>query len=437
MLHQLKLRYIQSAKANPAWVILLLVAILAIGLRLIGSSIFQIPATVYITVLLAFATIIAARKFHFTILTPFWGAFIIVALISIIVNRPPIEFQAWQRLLAFTITTLAIGPAITSPLLSRFRHYLWNAFMIGFLIVALISIIMLIIETLQTGELPSPFGGIYGHRMASALTSVIPAIWLIYLFINYKYHIALQIPIVVIALGCLLLTCLGGSRIALLSGTIAIIYLIISANHQCRPRVYAFLCVIAGCTLLLFIPAIRHTVLSVIEHKFIIGNVNDSIIFSRDTLWSARLLEFRASPIVGVGFASETLNTTLFDIFPYVPSLPGIIEPGSAYLSILSQTGVLGAICLLPIFILPLLPAKITSLLIPGTSRPHTASNTYHPTSHKSRTLYKAVFIFLLFVGITEGYLLAVGNTFCLLFWLTTTLIYNGIFNSLNHKSNN
>ena len=64
---------------------------------------------------------------------------------------------------------------------------------------------------------------------------------------------------------------------------------------------------------------------------------------SRAYVWSLRVLDFQESPIVGVGFASSHVSPTRIVV--------GRFESGSGWLSVPSQTGILGSLVLLSLLL--------------------------------------------------------------------------------------
>lgn len=71
---------------------------------------------------------------------------------------------------------------------------------------------------------------------------------------------------------------------------------------------------------------------------------------SRDALWKARLIEFESSPIWGIGFGVTGIGNN---------AISGRAETGSGWLTILSQTGIIGFILTLLLVSRAILPIKI------------------------------------------------------------------------------
>ncbi|MCF0190484.1 MAG: O-antigen ligase family protein [Marinilabiliaceae bacterium] len=114
---------------------------------------------------------------------------------------------------------------------------------------------------------------------------------------------------------------------------------------------------------------------------------------SRDALWNARFEEFESSPVIGVGFGATGLDGDV-----------GRAETGSGWLTILSQTGLAGAICVLIIMsktIIPLQELRNNRLL----------------------ALYFCVFLYMCLHSIFEAYMFQGGWYLCLIFWMLVSVL--------------
>jgi O-antigen ligase len=112
---------------------------------------------------------------------------------------------------------------------------------------------------------------------------------------------------------------------------------------------------------------------------------------SRTEKWTARLIEFGSSPIVGIGYAS--VDSRLDDV-----GVGGVIEPGSSWLAILSMTGIIGFILVISILIKPLRYLKS------------------HPTPYNALLL--GLMAYVCTHMISEGYIFAGGSALCFIAWL-------------------
>ena len=121
------------------------------------------------------------------------------------------------------------------------------------------------------------------------------------------------------------------------------------------------------------------------------GNVN-----SRTELWGDRVLEFKSSPLVGIGIAMATGNGASVEENGNIRA-----EPGSSYLAVLAMTGAIGTIAFC--WALGFLWFQfIVSRQIAGLEK----------------DILSVVGIYLAVHGLAEGWILSFGSPLCFLFWL-------------------
>lgn len=119
---------------------------------------------------------------------------------------------------------------------------------------------------------------------------------------------------------------------------------------------------------------------------------------SRDVVWQNRIDEFVESPVWGQGFAT---GKTI-----YGWKTTGTLETGSGWLTILSQTGIVGALIFLMFFKKAWVPIdeikEEGGILI----------------------LFACIFIYLCAHSVFEGYIYTAGYCPCMFFWLTLGFFY-------------
>ena len=115
---------------------------------------------------------------------------------------------------------------------------------------------------------------------------------------------------------------------------------------------------------------------------------------SRDFLWKERFEEIEDSPFFGVGFATSGTQNKIV----------GRMETGSGWLTVMSQTGLLGFI-----FLCLILKSAIIR-----------KRKSYR---EGYLLLYSAEFLFLCIHSFFEGYLYTPGYNLCFLFWLLLGVI--------------
>lgn len=123
---------------------------------------------------------------------------------------------------------------------------------------------------------------------------------------------------------------------------------------------------------------------------------------SRSEKWEARTKEFKDSPLLGVGFASIDINAS--DISESTLS-SGVVEPGSSWLCILSMTGLIGALLLLPVFYRAFVSA-------------------WRSQSELAAVIIGVLTLFYVHM-FAEGYALSGGSFLAFCLWLTVGVAYD------------
>jgi hypothetical protein len=131
------------------------------------------------------------------------------------------------------------------------------------------------------------------------------------------------------------------------------------------------------------------------------GSLTDAIAYkgnanTRADLWKSRILEFRSSPVFGIGIGMGTGNGASFEESGSIR-----VEPGSCYLAVLAMTGGLGTVAFF----------SAGGLLLAG----FIASR---QRSRLQKDILSVVGVYLAVHGIAEGWILSFGSPLCFLFWL-------------------
>ncbi len=118
---------------------------------------------------------------------------------------------------------------------------------------------------------------------------------------------------------------------------------------------------------------------------------------SRKNLWALRIVEFKAKPLLGSGFASVDLSVA----DAKVDREKGIVESGNGWLFVLSSTGLCGFLALaLPIF-----------TILAGLYRKREGPRIQRAYSF-------AAIVFFIVHAMAEGYIISSGSILFMLFWL-------------------
>lgn len=123
--------------------------------------------------------------------------------------------------------------------------------------------------------------------------------------------------------------------------------------------------------------------------------VDESGETSRTSLWNSRINEFKSSPLIGVGFGVTGIgeNATI-----------GRAETGSGWLTVLSQTGIIGLVLVLALLKRAILPLKLLR-------------------AEPKMALYTAILVYLCLHTLFEAYIFQSGWYLCFIFWLCISIL--------------
>jgi len=181
----------------------------------------------------------------------------------------------------------------------------------------------------------------------------------------------------------------SGSRLATLATGIAGVFLLTRRKPALGVTV-ALLCMLFAYRFVTK-PATEQTGESVTSALASKGSAN-----SRTGFWESRILEFKSSPIVGIGIGVVTGSGSARD-----GGLVIQVEPGSSYLAVLAMTGALGSVA----FVIAI------GILVLGFARAAGDQG-------GDRDVLSGVGVFLAVHGVAEGWVLAFGSPLCFLFWV-------------------
>jgi len=206
----------------------------------------------------------------------------------------------------------------------------------------------------------------------------------------------------IIMLGCLVCAIsmmgMASSRMGLICTLLSVIFVLYKLNSK-NPKK------LLGAAVLFVIGIFVVSSLFGDKFRFMMAKnanqIESADVSSRDATWPFRIIEFKESPVYGVGFARIKYGLGA-DI---AEELGGTIESGSGWLSVLSQTGLLGAVCIL-IIVLP----NIVYLF-------------RHRSNSYCAAWYSGMCVMFVMQPISEGYITTVGAVLCCLFWLNYSVI--------------
>ena len=326
---------------------------------------------------------------------------IIVIFLSIIFNDIPSVFKSYERFFMFLVIILTIGPLMASKKLIYFRSILFdffiklNVFICALSFLGLATGIYKGILVSHFGGLRVDFTGLYNHSMLLGPLSAIATISCMYFGFICKTNKKRKI-LFFIGLLCFLSCISAGSRGALVALIISSIFFINKIYQGKKSKVIS--------TILFILIVLVGTFPLWEKHSDFLmskGQLGDKEVFaSRTTKWEQRIVEFKSSPIFGIGFASISIDGN--DNFN---EKTGSIEPGSSWLAVLSMTGLVGFVFLSSLTIRMLYPAIKAKKDI------------------QKWSFLGAILIIFIIHFFSEGYVFASGNFLFFVFWLLLGVI--------------
>lgn len=346
-----------------------------------------------------------------------WLCFIVWCAVGICLGNPNPAFQSWQRLVYLGLGLALLSPIIENRRLDMLRQRIWWCVCALVAVSCMISFVICLINTVKNGSWTvSP--GVFPGGLGLSHFSAIAAIMGINIIMQNRFKLWIELIIYGYIGVCVVLLFEGGSRMGVLSLLIAVMMLSMYYRNKATAK---FLMAIGGVTIVFCIyPEWWYDFAHIIYRKFNSGVTHGSLTWSRDSLWAARWQEFMESPFYGVGLGAVRY-------FAYPWNNPeeilshGHIEPGSSWLGVLSQTGIVGFILL----VIPVIGIVIRAIMILATERncPDTAIKNDSSLNRillsvDSLQLQMSVFLILFIQSFTEGYLLSAGSFHFMMFWL-------------------
>lgn len=355
----------------------------------------SIPSIVIYGVYISYALYVLFHSSDLTFCKPLL-IFLIYVPIQLIIVDPDSSFHCWERFVLFCLLLICVSPLIINPQQADNRRTIF-------------TIAMVLCTFLGVGSFFARFFGI-NYGTSSTLDNILQ----IGTFGGLTHHSMLLGPIA--GIGCTFCCWMGYTRrikIYWYLGVLCMIAVMFSASRS------AFMGAIAAITILLykltgtkaqFVRIVTGTILLAIVTFPIWGSALDPVMqkyrynvaegsaySSRENLWRARIIEFKDSPLLGVGFDAIDLNlSTTPDGYD---KISGMVESGSSWLIILSMTGIIGAILLFPVLF--------------GTYR------MLWNDSSPQATMLLGLLTFFFVHMIAEGYIFYGGSMLAFLLWLT------------------
>lgn len=254
-------------------------------------------------------------------------AFIVIALISTLINYPITEpiFRVEQRIITLILVLLAFSPIISSKRIYEFRKKIFLTLLLAITICAIISSIM---GMFGIGYILNYLTGLFDFPNALGYAQGICIIYLFYILFYFKNKFLFLICVLGIILSVVSIP-LTGTRTAFYSIPIILLgYLFLRSKNIFDFIKYFCIVILLG----LFISNFIDIDTSLIDKK---NEYQKEYGTSRDGLWKARINEFKDSPILGIGTFRADLRWSEVNS-------NGNVEAGNSFLMMLSMNGILG-----------------------------------------------------------------------------------------------
>lgn len=359
--------------------------------------------------------------------------------LSTVLNDPAPYFRSWERLAFFTMILSLISPLIENNKLNTLRNDLWHWLILIIKIEIIVEFIYYIPWIIENYGNHKGYIGIFGHHMLHGIVAAVASTVFLWELVTRRYS-KLWLSIVLFLVSLVILMS-SGSRCALLGFTVAAVPLLWSLRKYRKLFYATCFGAIFALSAITFIP---NPITKTIRFKFDLGEKNNSWTFSRDELWKARWNEFTDKPILGIGFCANTYSSKSMDL----PDKEGniISEPGSAWLSILSNGGIL-SFGLFAWFNIALLRKLFRRLRDSDSEASSYQSKRRQPRTLITRfrlqmnprywllasrigcrnkpLLYFSLWLLLIVHGVFEGWVLYAGSLTFFFYWLLTSQISN------------
>lgn len=330
--------------------------------------------------------------------------YLMVCLISIMLNDIPPYFRIYQRYIIFILLLMSFSGLVYSRKIALMRLHLFHIF--SFLSVLLVTINYIFFSLgLISAEASALYEerGLFTGSTANNEMGILGAIAIMFIVVYLgKFYKVMSFISKLILVFCLIsaisMMAMASSRMGLICTLISVIFVLYRLNRKSLKKLLL--------AAVLFIIGI-FSVSTFLGDKFKFmfeknGNQIEAIdLNSRETMWESRIKEFQENPIFGVGFGYMKYGWGN----QYAEETGGRIESGSGWISVISQTGILGAICMFFMIIPNIL------FILKNKS-----------TSYCS-AWYSGMCVMFVLQPITEAYITTVGAVLCCLFWLNYGVI--------------
>lgn len=321
--------------------------------------------------------------------------FILLIVISSLINM-----MLDLRLVPFSFILILTCPIYTSLRWHLYKKRIMKNLFIGFIGVVLINLYAKMIgynlrAMIQGWEdlTDKQFSGFCDQPMWLAAAAAVSTIFCAYLvFEQIKKKRMQQYFYIVLLLCSIYVTMISGSRSAFLAAMGAmcvVLYLLVKNKARLIKYVISAAVVVLVLSPIFFNRKTSGAMMAKQEYQEEIGQT------SRDQIWTDRMVEFKSSPLIGVGFGAHGVGED---------KEVSTVETGGGWISILAQTGILGLVLAISIIFKAFTPIRKIR------------------QDNSMMVIYAAYFFFIVH-SIVEGYMFQGGWYLCLIFWMVIGLL--------------
>lgn len=370
-----------------------------LGGLLVARHLFFIEIPLAVVTALCLCVLLLGVRGKVNVNIPLVGLLAALAL-SLALHLTPAPALRTQRFIAFAIALMCFSPLIANQRLQYLRRLIWSGMIAVMGVMVVVSFFIWLLSNLWEEVIPYGkiyyfgFRGVFDYGMTlSPVAGIISIVAFDRLFSGHESRRG-KTGLFVLTIIALIMTLAAGSRIAVVGLAVALCCIVIFNRGVIGRwlksiRIVAVMLAIASLFAVLLPEAV-----SVIQRKNSVGNEHNSVFYSRQHLWTARMDEFLSSPLTGIGYANEIQQ------LPESPASLNTIEPGSSWLSVMSYGGILAGLMALWFI------ADIVKRIWNGRKDSRTPG-------------IASLLLFMVINGIAEGWLLFAGALMFPIFWLT------------------
>lgn len=325
-----------------------------------------------------------------------------VCALSIVFGQPDPLFHSWERLGLFVLLIFSFFPLFESRKLTYLRSVILKFSLLLCAIIAIGSLVCFFLGINYMTKYSKAldiehfgfFGGLTKHSMMLGPISAISFLSFAWISIAVKCQNKYKI---IAAIGAFLSLCvvmLSASRGALLAGLLGCLLMTWARYRHYMHKFYKkiFLLIVAG---ILAYPVYEPYLQKVMDKQENNIKAGNTTFYSRSSRWEHRWEEITENAVLGCGFAAMYTKNRRGEY----DAKTGVIEPGSSWMGIASQIGLVGFLIVLYMYV-----STFFNLL---------------KSNNEWSYLLIAIWGFFLVHLVIEGYIFAAGSYLCFFFWLT------------------